>query len=78
MLAVSEYYGSGSGTNIYLSVIMYSVVLLTAIRFLGSLIYLVVNVVRKIGERRSAGSQIKTALAERGNVLRFWKRRSSS
>lgn len=58
MMAVSEYYDGKTGSNVYLSVIMYSVVLLTAIRFAGSILYLIIGIVQKIGSRRSASDQM--------------------
>lgn len=74
MMSVSEYYNGSTDTNVYLSVIMYSVVLLTAVRFSGSLLYLLIGIVQKIGGRKSAKGEIKSSAQSVKKRLFFWKK----
>jgi chitin synthase len=81
MMSVSEYYRDGSGSNAYLSIIMYSVVLMTSIRFAGSIVYLAMHFVQTIGVRKSAKSQVVAgveALKEKSKILKFWSKDSPS
>lgn len=76
MMGVSEYYAGRTESNAYLSVIMYSVVLMTAIRFAGSLVYLVLHAIQSIAVRKSAGSQVSAgleAMKKKSKGLAFWK-----
>ncbi|KAJ5675765.1 hypothetical protein N7462_008662 [Penicillium macrosclerotiorum] len=53
-MAVSEVYGVDSGgTNIYLSIILWSVAVLAAIRAIGSTTYAILNLVHKIVEGKT-------------------------
>lgn len=77
MMGVSEYYSGSTGTNVYLSVILYSVVIMTAFRFFGSIAYLLLSIVDKIVGRKSA--QVKhsaTILKSKSSNLFFWRKRS--
>lgn len=77
MMAVSEYYSGSSGSNAYLSIIMYSVVIMTAIRFAGSIVYLCLHAVQSIGVRKSAKSQVSAGVAsmkKKSKRLMFWSK----
>lgn len=72
MMGVSEYYSGSTGSNIYLSIVMYSVVLMTAFRFIGSLTYLILTTIQKIIGRKSA--QVRTsALTVKAETKRLFR-----
>ena len=74
-MAVSDYYDAGKNReNVYLSFIMYSVVLLAAVRFAGSLVYLVLHLVTNIGRRKGLGTQLKETMPGVKSKLSFWRR----
>ncbi|BFZ53781.1 Chitin synthase, class 2 [Savitreella phatthalungensis] len=74
-MAVSGYYdGHQSGQNLYLSIVMYSVVVLAAVRFAGSLVYLVLNLIQSVGRRKSVATQFKEQMPAVKTKAQFWKR----
>ncbi|ORY83613.1 glycosyltransferase family 2 protein [Protomyces lactucae-debilis] len=73
-MSVSEYYAVPTSKNLYLAFVMYAVVILTAFRFAGSLVYLVLKVVALTGSTRSAGERVGQWWRDALGVLLFWRK----